>query len=224
MAGLFITFEGGEGSGKTSQIQLLYHALHAEFPQLEIIRTREPGGTSPAEEIRSILVNGDKDKITPQTEALLMIAARTENVDKIIRPAKQRNAIILCDRFADSSRVYQALAHHRDFDEIDWLHQFGFQNMQPDLTFYLDVEPQVGLARAEKRVSENSHKNQSDEDRFEGKGLAFHHAVRDGFLKLAAQFKERFYVIDAHQSETQISAEILDITRQYLKKYITKDC
>jgi len=96
--------------------------------------------------------------------------------------------------------------------------------MQPDLTFYLDVEPQVGLARAEKRVSENSHKNQSDEDRFEGKGLAFHHAVRDGFLKLAAQFKERFYVIDAHQSETQISAEILDITRQYLKKYITKDC
>lgn len=220
MAGLFITFEGGEGSGKSSQIQHLKASFAQHFPNQEIVITREPGGTGPAEEIRAILVNGEGDKITPQTEALLMVAARTENVDKIVKPALARNAIVLCDRFADSSRVYQALAHGKPIDEIDQLHEFGFQNLAPDLTIYLDIEPEIGLARAHQRISENKVSKQHLEGRFEGKGLDFHIAVRQGFLALAKQFESRFRVINAQQDEKQVAFDIWQAITPLLDKNI----
>lgn len=216
MSGLFVTFEGGEGSGKSSQIKALVQRLANHHPDQEIIVTREPGGTGPAEEIRAILVNGEHDKITPQTEALLMVAARTENVDKVIKPALLRNAVVLCDRFADSSRVYQALALGQTIEKVDQLHQFGFDNLHPDITFYLDVEPEIGLARAHSRISENNNKNHNIESRFEEKGLGFHRAVREGFLTLAAQYSDRFCVINAAQSEGDVSRDIWQVLSRRL--------
>ena len=149
MAGLFITLEGGEGSGKSTQARLLKRWLSDVFPGREILVTREPGGTEQAEEIRVILVNGAADKLSVQTEALLMIAARTEHVQKIIQPALLRDAIVICDRFSDSTLVYQGLAQGKDIDLLRSIHEFGFSDLRPDLTFVLDVPPEQGLKRAE---------------------------------------------------------------------------
>ena len=192
MAGVFITLEGGEGSGKSTQAQLLKSWFAEAFPGREILVTREPGGTEQAEEIRAILVNGATDKLSVQAEALLMIAARTEHVQKIIQPALRRDAIVICDRFSDSTLVYQGLAHDKDITLLRSMHQFGFGDLRPDLTFVLDLPPEQGLKRAEARVQA-----QNTESRFEEKGLAFHSRVRDGFIELAAQEPDRIVIIDA---------------------------
>ena len=192
MAGVFITLEGGEGSGKSTQAQLLKSWFAEAFPGREILVTREPGGTEQAEEIRAILVNGATDKLSVQAEALLMIAARTEHVQKIIQPALRRDAIVICDRFSDSTLVYQGLAHDKDITLLRSIHQFGFGDLRPDLTFVLDLPPEQGLKRAEARVQA-----QNTESRFEEKGLAFHSRVRDGFIELAAQELDRIVIIDA---------------------------
>ena len=192
MAGVFITLEGGEGSGKSTQAQLLKSWFAEAFPGREILVTREPGGTEQAEEIRAILVNGATDKLSVQAEALLMIAARTEHVQKIIQPALRRDAIVICDRFSDSTLVYQGLAHYKDITLLRLIHQFGFGDLRPDLTFVLDLPPEQGLKRAEARVQA-----QNTESRFEEKGLAFHSRVRDGFIELAAQEPDRIVIIDA---------------------------
>ena len=192
MAGVFITLEGGEGSGKSTQAQLLKSWFAEAFPGREILVTREPGGTEQAEEIRAILVNGATDKLSVQAEALLMIAARTEHVQKIIQPALRRDAIVICDRFSDSTLVYQGLAHDKDITLLRSIHQFGFGDLRPDLTFVLDLSPEQGLKRAEARVQA-----QNTESRFEEKGLAFHSRVRDGFIELAAQEPDRIVIIDA---------------------------
>ena len=207
MAGLFITLEGGEGSGKSTQARLLKRWLSDVFPGREILVTREPGGTEQAEEIRVILVNGAADKLSVQTEALLMIAARTEHVQKIIQPALLRDAIVICDRFSDSTLVYQGLAQGKDIDLLRSIHEFGFSDLRPDLTFVLDVPPEQGLKRAEDRLQLNNA-----ESRFEDKGLAFHRRVRDGFIELAAQDPQRFVIVDAsgtaEQTEEQVRQQI----------------
>ena len=218
MAGLFITFEGGEGSGKSTQIAEIGNWITARYPDIELVITREPGGTVPAEEIRKILVNGDKDKITPQTEALLMVAARTENVHKIIRPALDRGAIILCDRFADSSRVYQALAHGAPIEKIDQLHAFGFDNLQPDITLYLDLPPEEGLERVSRRNSDVAGDIET-ESRFEDKGLGFHTRVRDGYLTLSRTFPDRFHLIDGQQNKDAITQDIIDIIARKCEQF-----
>ncbi len=210
MTGLFITFEGGEGSGKSTQIAEIGKWITSRYPDTELVVTREPGGTVPAEEIRKILVNGDKDKITSQTEALLMVAARTENVQKIIRPAIDRGAIILCDRFSDSSRVYQALAHGQPIEKIDQLHAFGFDNLQPDITLYLDLPPEEGLERANRRNSDMVEQTET-ESRFEDKGLGFHTQVRNGYLALSKLFPDRFHLIDGQQNKDAITEQIIQI-------------
>ena len=192
MSGLFITLEGGEGSGKSTQASRLRMWFEDLFPGREIIVTREPGGTDQAEEIRDILVNGSADKLAVQTEALLMIAARTEHVLKVLKPALMRNAIVICDRFSDSTLVYQGLAYGQDIALLRSIHQFGFADLKPDLTFVLDVPPEQGLLRAETRV-----KKQNSESRFEEKGLSFHKSVRDGFVKLAKSEPDRFVIVDA---------------------------
>ena len=209
MAGLFITLEGGEGSGKSTQARLLKRWLSDVFPGREILVTREPGGTEQAEEIRAILVNGAADKLSVQTEALLMIAARTEHVQKIIQPALLREAIVICDRFSDSTLVYQGLAQGKDIDLLRSIHEFGFSDLRPDLTFVLDVPPEQGLKRAEDRLQINNA-----ESRFEDKGLAFHRRVRDGFIELAAQDPQRFVIIDAsgtaEQTDEQVRQQIIN--------------
>ena len=209
MAGLFITLEGGEGSGKSTQARLLKRWLSDVFPEREILVTREPGGTEQAEEIRAILVNGAADKLSVQTEALLMIAARTEHVQKIIQPALLRDAIVICDRFSDSTLVYQGLAQGKDIDLLRSIHEFGFSDLRPDITFVLDVPPEQGLKRAEDRLQINNA-----ESRFEDKGLAFHRRVRDGFIELAAQDPQRFVIIDAsgtaEQTDEQFKQQIIN--------------
>ena len=216
MQGLFISFEGGEGSGKSTQIARLKRWLEKTYPDQEFVMTREPGGTAQAEEIRAILVNGSADKITPQTEALLMIAARTENVDKVIKPALARNAVVVSDRFGDSSRVYQALAVGNDISSIDQIHEFGFGNLQPDLTFVMDVEPDIGLQRAYQRIADKGEGGSGDEDRFETKGPEFHQRVRAGFLALAEQFPARIKVIDASLSPDDVTSQITSHITSFL--------
>lgn len=211
MTGIFITLEGGEGSGKSSQIRRLKAFLSEQFPEREVIVTREPGGTIEAEKIRDLLVNGQADKFTPQTEALLMVASRTEHVDKVIRPGLARSAIILCDRFSDSSVVYQGLAQNIDRNAIDALHKFAIDGLKPHRTYLLDLPPETGLERANKRAGETS----LQESRFEDKGLGFHQRVRSGFLALAEAEPDRFLKIDALQPEdtvfTIIKSDILRI-------------
>ena len=214
MPGLFITLEGGEGSGKSTQAGLLQLWFEELYPEREIIVTREPGGTATAEEIRNILVNGPADKLAVQTEALLMIAARTEHVLKVVKPALRRDAIVICDRFSDSTLVYQGLAHGHDVNLLRSIHQFSFSNLRPDITIVLDVPPEQGLQRAEMRA-----KKQNSESRFEEKGLPFHKRVRDGFIKLAKDEPERFIIIDAsgtaEQSDRLIKQHISEKLRSY---------
>ncbi len=209
MSGLFITLEGGEGSGKSTQAGLLKRWFADLYPGREILVTREPGGTEPAEEIRNILVNGAADKLAVQTEALLMIAARIEHVLKVVKPALMRNAIVICDRFSDSTLVYQGLAHGNDVDLLRSIHQFGFSDLRPDMTFVLDLPPEQGLQRADARAKE-----QNNESRFEEKGLSFHKRVRDGFITLAKNEPGRFIIVDASGTAKQ--------TDRLIKQHISK--
>ena len=209
MSGLFITLEGGEGSGKSTQAGLLKRWFADLYPGREILVTREPGGTEPAEEIRNILVNGAADKLAVQTEALLMIAARIEHVLKVVKPALMRNAIVICDRFSDSTLVYQGLAHGNDVDLLRSIHQFGFSDLRPDMTFVLDLPPEQGLQRADARAKE-----QNNESRFEEKGLSFHKSVRDGFITLAKDEPDRFIIVDASGTAEQ--------TDKLIKQHILK--
>ena len=198
--GLFITFEGGEGSGKSTQIKLLKEYIYSLIPHIEIVITREPGGTEVAEQIRDILVNGATDKLSTRAETLLMIASRAEHIDRVILPALEHGAIVLCDRFKDSSIVYQGLANNISKEEIDKIHEFALKSCEPDLTILLDIQAETGIKRALGR-------NESDQ-RFEQKGKQFHKRIRDGYLTLAAIYPKRIKVIDASQSVQSISDEV----------------
>lgn len=199
--GLLISLEGGEGSGKSTQIKRLKTWLEERFPAGDIITTREPGGTPSAENIRKLLVTGAVDSLTAKTEALLMLASRVEHVERLIVPRLAAGAIILCDRFADSSYVYQTITGGYSAPELRALHQVSIGDITPHKTFLMDLSPEAGLARAGERESQT-------EDRFEAKGLVYHKQVRDGYLTLAKNEPARFDVIDASQSQDAIFAHI----------------
>ncbi len=189
MSGLFISFEGGEGSGKTTQIQRVASWLASEFPYIDILVTREPGGTESAEAVRDLLVTGTADKWLPATEALLMSASRHEHVERLLRPALAAGKIVISDRYNDSTRVYQGLVGGVARDSIDALNHLACGDLVPDITILLDLDVGKGLARADGRGG--------DETRFETKGSDFHQQVRAGFLQLAAEEADRFSVVDA---------------------------
>jgi dTMP kinase len=201
MAGLFITFEGGEGTGKSTQIARLAAQFRATGK--DVVVTREPGGTATAEEIRALLVNGDPGKWTSTAEALLNYAARAQHLRDVIRPALVSGKIVLCDRFIDSTRVYQGLAGDCDLVLIDSLERSVVGSTRPDVTFVFDLDPALGLARALARGS-------GREDRYERKGAAFHNAVRQGFLTIAAYAPERCVVLDAGRDVDGVARSILD--------------
>lgn len=203
--GIFITFEGGEGSGKSTQIKCLKDKLLSLRPDLEIVISREPGGTEVAEQIRNILVNGAADKLSVKTEALLMIAARAEHIDRVILPALQRGAMVLCDRFKDSSIVYQGLANDIPKEEIDKIHEFALKKCEPDLTILLDIPFETGIKRALDR-------NEIDQ-RFEKKGEDFHKKIRDGYLEIASLYPKRIKKINASNSIHNISDEIYQLVK-----------
>ncbi len=202
MAGYFISFEGGEGSGKTTQIKLLVAWLAARGLAERTRVTREPGGTPSAEAVRSLLVEGAADRWLPATEAMLMSASRHEHVEHVLRPALAAGDIVLCDRYNDSTRVYQGLVGGVPSDAIEALNNLACGGLVPDLTILLDMDVADGLSRADGRDSEN---------RFESKGLAFHQNVRAAFLSLAEASPGRFAVIDAARDATAIHDDIVDI-------------
>lgn len=200
MSGLFITFEGGEGSGKTTQIQLLVSWLKDSVPGCEIVITREPGGTPVAEGIRNILVTGTADKLLPGTEALLMSASRHEHVERVIKPALAAGKIVISDRYNDSTTVYQGIVGGVARPSIDALHHLACGDVVPDATLLLDLDADVGLGRADDRGGA--------ETRFETKGKAFHQSVRKGFLSLAGAEPNRFHIIDANRSIEEIAHDV----------------
>lgn len=197
--GRFITFEGGEGTGKSTQIRLLASYLTQSLA--DIVQTREPGGSPSAEEIRALLVTGAADRWSAMAETLLFYAARVEHWRQVIDPALARGAHVLCDRFADSTMAYQSYAGGLDRKLVEDLHHLAMGNAEPDLTVILDLSVDEGLKRAAQR--------KDTETRFERKGRAFHERLREGFLDIAKRAPARCVVIDAAQPIERVHAAVL---------------
>jgi dTMP kinase len=196
--GRFITFEGGEGGGKSTQVKALAERLKAAG--LEVVATREPGGSVGAESIRELLVTGAADRWSPITETLLMYAARRDHIERVIAPALTRGAWVVCDRFADSTRAYQGAGGGTDPALIAALETHVLGEVRPDLTLILDLPVEEGLRRA--------HSRAGGETRFESKGEAFHERLRQGFLNIARREPERCVVIDAAQPIATVAEAI----------------
>jgi dTMP kinase len=196
--GRFVTFEGIDGSGKSTQARRLAAALTAEGR--EVVLTREPGGSPGAEEIRRLLVEGDPHRWSPVTELLLFNAARRDHLEKTIEPALEAGRTVISDRFADSTRVYQGAARADLRGLADSVHAEVIA-LEPDLTFVIDMDPAVSLARGLAR--------RSGEDRFEDLGEGFQARLREGFRALAAEFPARCVLIDGARPEDEVAAEIL---------------
>lgn len=188
--GLFITFEGGEGAGKSTQIGRLAQKLRAK--KYEVVVTREPGGSPGAEAVRHVILSGAAEPFGPGMEALLFAAARSDHVEQVIRPAVARGAIVLCDRFMDSSRVYQGVTGGLDPAFMRALERVAVNGMVPDLTLMLDLDAAEGMRRASARRGTHD-----EPDRFEKEALAVHRRRRAAFLAIARQEPERCVVIDA---------------------------
>lgn len=194
MAGRFISLEGGEGAGKTTLARSLCENLQARG--LEVVVTREPGGTPGAEILRDILVNGATDRWSPMTEALLMYASRVDHVEKLIKPALDRGAWVICDRFADSTTAYQGAAGGVELAQIALLHRACLGEFKPDLTLIVDLDPQIGLTRTVKR-GENA-------SRFERFDSEFHGRLRDAYLVIAAAEPDRCVLLDGSKTQQQV--------------------
>jgi dTMP kinase len=196
--GRFITFEGGEGAGKSTQVQRLAARLRGGGH--EVVTTREPGGSPGAESIRDIVLRGDADRWSPTTETLLMYAARRDHIERVIRPALDRGAWVICDRFADSTRAYQGAAGGVDPRFITALETFILETTRPDLTLIFDLPAEVGLERA--------HARAGAEMRFESKGMTFHERLREGFRAIASSEPDRCAVIDAAASMEAVESAV----------------
>ncbi len=200
--GRFITAEGGEGAGKSTQLRRL--AAWLDGRGIETVVTREPGGTPGAEAVRALLVTGDTDRWDATAEALLVTAARRDHAQKRIRPALARGAWVLCDRFADSTLAYQGYAGGLPLDGLTALARFAVGGLTPDLTVVLDLPADAGLARAGRRTASGP----AAESRFEGRDLRFHEAVRDGFLDIARREPARCVVVDASAPADAVARQI----------------
>lgn len=196
--GRFITFEGGEGTGKSTQVARLVDRLRAR--DLEVLQTREPGGSDGAEEIRNLALNGEAGRWSAMTETLLMFAARSDHLERTVRPALEAGRWVVCDRFADSSRAYQGAGGGVPADFIETLDAAVVGGTQPDLTLVFDLPVEVGLQRAFGRGL--------FETRFESKGLAFHERLRQGFREIAAAHPERCVLVDADGDLEAVAARV----------------
>ena len=198
--GLFVSFEGIDGSGKSTQARLLAETLRAR--DRDVVLTREPGGSPGAEEIRALVLQGDPDRWSAQTELLLFTAARRDHLERTIRPALAAGRIVICDRFADSTRMYQGLSRGDLRPAVDQLHDLMI-GTEPDLTFLIDMDPGQGLARAKSRAPA--------EERFEDFGLDLQTRMRAGFLALAREFPDRIRVIDGNRAKAAVAADVLAV-------------
>lgn len=206
--GLFISFEGGDGVGKSTQIKRLYERLDERG--CDVVLTREPGGSKGAEEIRKLLVEGEPGRWSSMTEALLMIASRNDHLEKTILPALRGGAVVLCDRFIDSTMAYQGIAGDLGSERINGLHNLVIGDIVPDLTFVLTLSSEAGLARARARGQQDSSGN-SSEDRFERKGRNFQEDVHKAFAQLQTLYPDRCIDVDTSGDIEKTSDTILDV-------------
>ncbi|MCB9983007.1 MAG: dTMP kinase [Rhodospirillales bacterium] len=209
--GLFITFEGGEGSGKTTQINRLAQNLAQKGHK--VLTTREPGGTPEGEKIRDLLVRREGGNWTPIAETLLLFAARQMHVEKIIKPALEDGKIVISDRFYDSTTAYQGYGHGQDISIIENVRILSIGDFKPDLTLILDIDPQEGLRRSDRRLAAEQFQVKQREDRYEQLDVEFHERLRRGFLEIAGQEPERCHVIPALQDLDAVTAQIAEIVQ-----------
>lgn len=200
---MFISFEGIEGCGKSTQISLLAASLQQSGHR--VILTREPGGCPIANQIRSVLLDAANSSMVPMTELMLYAAARAQHLAEIVRPAIAAGSIVLCDRFSDATRAYQAFGRGIDRATIETLNELACNGLSPNLTLLLDCPVEIGLGRARQRIEST---NGPREERFELESLAFHQRVRDGYLQLATEEPGRFIVIEADNSPERVAQSI----------------
>lgn len=212
-AGIFITLEGGEGAGKSTQSRRLKDALEAEGRT--VLLTREPGGTPEGEKIRDLVTQRSGGNWTPLAECLLFFAARQMHVDKVIRPALERGDIVICDRFTDSTRSYQGYGHGFPLETIEEINHLALGSFNPDITFVLDLPVEAGLRRSFAQ-KEQAAGREMTEDRFERLDQSFHEKLRQGFLSIAAANPARCRVIDAQQSPDDIFTALMGEIRKVL--------
>ncbi len=200
---MFITFEGGEGTGKTTLIKTIAKTLSESY---DVVTSREPGGSTIAEAIREIILDPKYKGVTPYTEALLLAASRAQHLDEVILPALAQGKIVLCDRYLDSSLAYQAYARDLGFKFILSINQYATEHL-PNLTFYIDLDPMVGMSRIS---------NRDKYDRLDQETLDFHNKVREGYLKVASMYPNRVVTIDGKQTIEAITKEIMLRIREAL--------
>ncbi len=210
---MFISLEGIEGCGKTTQLEYLSSFL--EDKGYPYVVTREPGGTAIGEKIRSLLLDPESKDLVPAAELLLYMADRAQHIELLIKPQLADGKIVLCDRYFDATVVYQGFARGLDTKFICNLHRLLFEDLKPDITLLLDLPPRIGLERAWKELAGG---NRSDtESRFEEETISFHEKVRAGYLELARFEPDRFKIIDASQELNQVQSDIRKLLIEYLK-------
>lgn len=211
---MFVSFEGIEGCGKTTQVELLASFLSKR--DIPYVVSREPGGTRLGELIRQILLNPAHTEMEPLTELFLYAADRAQHIAQVIRPALESHQWLICDRFADATTVYQGYARDQDLTFIKKLNQMATQGIWPRLSLLLDCPVEIGLERARQRIMETAAKGR--EDRFEQQDLAFHQKVREGYLQIAHQNPDRFKIVDATLEQEQLHQEIIALLGPYLNQ------
>lgn len=210
--GLFISFEGGEGAGKSTQIRILAETMRSRG--LEVVVTREPGGSPGAEAIRHVLLSGAAEAFGVRMEAMLFAAARNDHVEEVIRPALESGAVVLCDRFLDSSRVYQGTTGNLDPDFIETLQRIAVDGTMPDLTLIFDIPAVDGLARARKRADDGA-----TPDRFEKEELETHEKRREAYLDIALNEPRRCRIVDAKQPQERVTEDVLSMVEPLLERF-----
>jgi len=205
---MFITLEGPEGSGKSTQIKRL--AKRLELMDYPVITTREPGGTPIGDQIRQVLVRMENKELHPRTEILLFLAARAQLVEQLIKPALQDGRIILCDRYGDSTLAYQGYGHGLDLDKLRQMLDFATDHLKPDLTILLDLDVKMGLMRK---------KAEDEWNRLDAYEVLFHERVREGYLNLAREEPERWRIVDASQGIDAVQEDLLRIVLDALKNH-----
>lgn len=206
MRGYFVSFEGPDGAGKSTVLKEVLNQIGSEL-KTQYLVTREPGGSKIAEKIRDIILDPVNDKMDNKTEALLYAASRSQHVEEIIRPALKEGKVVFSDRYVDSSLAYQGAGRDLGIQEVKQINDFATDKLDPDLTFFLDLAPEVGLKRIEKL-------RPGQEDRLEQENLAFHKKVYAGFLKVKEMYPERFVTVDATQPIDQVVAQVIAILKQ----------
>lgn len=206
MTGKFITFEGPDGSGKSTVIKAVLEYLKGEG--YDILTTREPGGIRISEDIRKVILSKENTMMSARTEALLYAAARAQHLDEKVKPALEEGKIILCDRFVDSSLAYQGYGRELGIDNVWSINKFAIGDMMPDLTIFIDVPPSVGLSRV--------HKSTRKLDRLDLETLDFHEKVYEGYKFVAKMFEDRFIIIDGNNELQTVIEDTLQVIRTYL--------